>query len=32
MVIKVKQEEPGALGGYALGIFVLAVTLALFGL
>ncbi len=32
MVIKVKHENPGALGGYSLGIIVLALALALFGL
>ena len=33
MVIKVKQQEgPGALGGYSLGIVLLALSLALFGL
>ena len=32
MVIKVKQESPGALGGYALGVLLLALALAVFGL
>jgi len=32
MVIKQKQESPGALGGYALGILLLAMALAGFGL
>ena len=33
MVIKVNQQEgPGALGGYSLGIVLLALSLALFGL
>ncbi len=33
MVIKVKQQEgPGALGGYSLGILLLAMSLAVFGL
>ena len=32
MVIKEKQESPGALGGYSLGILLLAMSLAVFGL
>jgi cell division protein FtsW len=32
MVIKEKQEGPGALGGYSLGILLLAMSLAVFGL
>ena len=32
MVIKEKQEGPGALGGYSWGILLLALSLALFGL
>lgn len=32
MVIKDKQESPGALGGYSLGILLLAMSLAVFGL
>jgi cell division protein FtsW len=32
MVIKEKQEGPGALGGYSLGILLLAMALAVFGL
>ena len=32
MVIKHKQEGPGALGGYSLGILLLALSLAVFGL
>ncbi len=32
MVIKVKQDGPGALGGYSLGIALLALSLAVFGL
>jgi cell division protein FtsW len=32
MVIKDKQEGPGALGGYSLGILLLALSLAVFGL
>ena len=32
MVIKEKQEGPGALGGYSLGILLLALSLAVFGL
>jgi len=33
MIVKVKQEEgPGALGGYSLGIVLLALSLAIFGL
>ena len=32
MVIKVKHESPGTLGGYSLGIVMLALGLALFGL
>jgi cell division protein FtsW (lipid II flippase) len=32
MDIKEKQEGPGALGGYSLGILLLAMSLAVFGL
>jgi cell division protein FtsW len=32
MVIKEKQEGPGALGGYSLGVLLLALSLAVFGL
>ena len=32
MVIKEQQESPGALGGYSLGILLLALSLAVFGL